>query len=243
MQIAAQNDQFPTLSPNAIFSELRELVKRPQDFEYLRQEAMGLYHNFEGLIEEVRKVWLESVEEEMRASLDLEQGAQLREFLGKYVYHTTHHVRGEKLRNRVTGKSEDPDAALMKEFEKLVHVPAGQELDFRKNIIARLGAWSIENPSRTKGAELPYAEIFPDLMEKLVGHYREAQNSKIRAMGALMLDVKEIETLTNAPEDTRQLSEARQMLVKVYKGLQEQFGYGPRGAQEALVELIKARYV
>jgi serine protein kinase len=243
LQITAQNDQFPTLSPNAIFAELRELVKRPQDFEYLRQESMGLYHNFEALIEEVRKVWLDWVEEEMRESLDLEQNHQLREFLKNYVFHTTHHVRGEKIRNRVTGKSEDPDASLMKEFEQLAAVPAGASAEFRKNIIARLGAWSVDNSKRIMGDELPYVEIFPDLMEKLVGHFRESQNSKIRSMGALVLDLKEIEALTHGPSDAQQLSESRQMLMKVYKGLQQRFGYGPKGAQEALVELIKARYV
>ena len=243
LQITAQNDQFPTLSPNAIFAELRELVKRPQDFEYLRQESMGLYHNFEGLIEEVRKVWLDWVEEEMRESLDLEQNHQLREFLKNYVFHTTHHVRGEKIRNRVTGKSEDPDASLMKEFEQLAAVPSGASAEFRKNIIARLGAWSVDNSKRIMGDELPYVEIFPDLMEKLVGHFRESQNSKIRSMGALVLDLKEIEAVTEASSDAQQLSESRQMLMKVYKGLQERFGYGPKGAQEALVELIKARYV
>jgi serine protein kinase len=243
LQITAQNDQFPTLSPNAIFAELRELVKRPQDFEYLRQESMGLYHNFEGLIEEVRKVWLDWVEEEMRESLDLEQNHQLREFLKNYVFHTTHHVRGEKIRNRVTGKSEDPDASLMKEFEQLAAVPSGASAEFRKNIIARLGAWSVDNSKRVMGDELPYVEIFPDLMEKLVGHFRESQNSKIRSMGALVLDLKEIEAVTEASSDAQQLSESRQMLMKVYKGLQERFGYGPKGAQEALVELIKARYV
>ncbi|MEO5667766.1 MAG: hypothetical protein ABIR96_06900, partial [Bdellovibrionota bacterium] len=243
LQITAQNDHFPTLSPNAIFAELRDLVKRPQDFEYLRQESMGLYHNFDGLIEEVRKVWLDWVEEEMRASLDMEQSHQLREFLKNYVYHTTHYVRDEKIRNRVTGKSEAPDASLMKEFENLAGVSVGMSGDFRKNIIARLGAWSVDNSSRVMGDELPYADIFPDLMEKLLGHYRESQNSKIRSMGALILDLKEIEALTHASSDQQQLSESRQMLIKVYKGLQTQFGYGPKGAQEALVELIKARYV
>jgi len=243
LQLTAQNDHFPTLSPNAIFAELRELVKRPQDFEYLRQESMGLYHNFEGLIEEVRKVWLDWVEEEMRACLDMEQSHQLREFLKNYVYHTTHHVRGEKIRNRHTGKSEEPDASLMKEFEALAAVSPGAAQDFRKNIIARLGAWSIDNATRVASDELPYPEIFPDLMEKLLSHFRETQNSKIRSMGALVLDLKEIEALMSANSEQEQLSESRHMLTKVYKGLQERFGYGPKGAQEALVELIKARYV
>ncbi len=242
MQLAAQNDAFPCLSPNAIFSELKALVKRPQDFEYLRQEPMGLYHNYDALIDEVRGVWLDLVEEEMRTCLNLEQSEQLQDFLGKYVFHSTHFVRDEKIRNRITGKSEDPDASLMKEFEELVGVTKGHELEFRKNIISRLGAWSVENPSRDSTGVLPYHSIFPDLMEKMIDHVRESQNSKIRTMGSLILDLKEFESLTKSSDDTRSLSESHQMLVKVYDGMQEKFGYGPKGAQEALVELIKTRY-
>jgi hypothetical protein len=33
------------------------------------------------------------------------------------------------------------------------------------------------------------------------------------------------------------------MAKKAYVGLQEKFGYGPLGAKEALVELLKNRYV
>ena len=39
------------------------------------------------------------------------------------------------------------------------------------------------------------------------------------------------------------MSEAAAMSVKAYTGLQSRFGYGPAGAKEALVELIKSRYL
>jgi len=243
IQLSAQNDSFPSLSPNSIFSELKDMVKRPQDFEYLRQESMGLYHNFEGLIDSCRDVWLDWVEEEMRQSLDLEEITQLSDFLEKYVYQSTHYVRGEKVRNKLTGKSDEPDASLLKEFEKLIGVGSGQEEEFRRNIIARLGAWSVDNSTRPKGEELPYAKIFPDLMERLQGHFREAQNSKIKGMGAILLNIRDIEGITNMSGDSTQLSESRQILLKVYKGMQDKFNYGPKGAFEALVDLIKARYV
>jgi hypothetical protein len=62
-------------------------------------------------------------------------------------------------------------------------------------------------------------------------------------MGALLLDIRDIESLTKANDVSTQLSESRQLLLKAYKGLQENFHYGPKGAFEALVALIKARYV
>ena len=242
LQLAAQNDNFASLSPNAIFEELRALVKRPQDFEYLRQEPMGMFHNYSALIDEVKSVWLDLVEEEMRTCLNLEQSDQLEEFLEKYVYHSTHFVRKEKVRNELTGKSEEPDASLMKEFEGLIGITNGQFEDFRKNIIARLGAWSVENTERDSSKDLPYPQIFPDLMEKLVEHVRESQNSKIKAMGALVLSTKNFEALVGSSTDTKSLSEAHEMLSKVYDGMQTKFSYGPNGTREALTELMKARY-
>jgi serine protein kinase len=243
LQIAAQNDQFPTLGPNAVFHELRQLVRRPMDFEYLRQEAVGGYHDFAGLIEKVRTEWMDWVEGEMRSSLDLEQEPQLLEFLTKYVYQATRFVRGEKVKNRITGQNEDADESLMREFERLVGTTSGEQ-DFRKNVIARMGAWAIENPAaNTAGGEVPYERIFPDLMDKLLGHHRESQNTKIRAMGALLLDVDSFDATLSANPDRRQLSESTRLALTAFEGMQKRFGYGPKGAQEVLIELIKDRFV
>jgi predicted Ser/Thr protein kinase len=242
LRLAAQNDDFPNLSPNAILHSLSEMIRRPQDFEYLRQESMGLYHNFSALIDETRKYWLDLVEEEMRTCLDLEQGDQLAEFLTKYVFHSTHFVRKEKVLNRITQKSEDPDQSLMQEFESLIGIPDSQSEEFRKNIISRLGAWSVENPGRNIDDDLPYKEIFPDLMDKLVDHMRETQNAKVRGIAKLILDTKDLRSLVASHADTQSLSESHQLLTKAYNAMQTQFGYGPLGAEEALTELMKVRY-
>lgn len=242
LRLAAQNDAFPNLSPNAVFNSLEEMIRRPQDFEYLRQEAMGLYHNFSALLTETKKHWLDLVEEEMRVCLDLEQSEQLDSFLEKYVFHSTHFVRKEKVLNRITQKSEGPDQSLMREFEGLIGIPESQAEDFRKNIISRLGAWSVDNPGRNQDDNLPYSDIFPDLMDKLVEHMRETQNSKVRGIAKLILDTKDLDSLIHTHADTQSLSETHQLLTKAFSEMQSRFGYGPKGAEEALTELMKARY-
>lgn len=244
IQLAAQNKNFQTVGPAAVFEELRGLVKKQADFEYLRQEAISGYHDYESLIETVKHEWLNWVEEEMRTVLEFEDLVQIRDFVGKYVFNVTRFVRGEKVKNKMTGQHEEPDQTLMKEFEGLAHV-TGDLTEFRKNIISRLGAWSVENlkdPSQAT-KELPWDKIFPDLMDKIQNHHREATNSKIKSMGKVILDTNSFDRIVDSDKnDIAALSEPIQWAIKAHKGLRSRFGYGPKSATEALMALIKARF-
>lgn len=238
LQAAAQNEYFSTLGPNAVFSELRKLVKRPMDFEYLRLEPNHGFHAFEDMIEVVRKRWLDLVDEEIRQVLGLQESKQFEDTLNRYITHITAKTRGERIRNRITGKDEAPDSDLMHEFETMM----GQTNDaeaFRKNLISRLGAWSVDNKGRDFTKGIPYGEVFPELIEKLENRHHQSQLGVIKSMAESMLDVDVL--ASNAKLNG--LSESAQLALKAYKGMQEKFGYGPRGAKEALVELMKSRYV
>ena len=239
LQAASQNEQFPTLGPNAVFAELRKLVKRPMDFEYLRLEPNHGYHAFEDMIDTVHGEWLTWVDREMRIALDMHDDRQFLETLSRYTTHITHQIRGERIKNRITGQNEVADQSLMKEFEEFVGLTGDAE-EFRKNLISRLGAWTIENPERDVNKVLPYDLIFPDLMDKLRNKHHEQQVAKIRAMGEFLIDIN---ALSSDTSKQKSLSESAEMAIKAYRGLQEKFGYGPAGAKEALVDLIKARYV
>ncbi len=243
IQSAAQNAQFVTLGPNAIFAELKKIVKRPMDFEYLRLEPNHGFHAFEDLIEIVNQEWLNWVDKEMRLCLELQNDALFIETLNKYMTHVTHHIRQEKIKNRITGKNENPDQDLMIEFENQVGA-SGDIEEFRKNLISRLGAWSIENSNYDKSKGLPYSVIFPDLLEKQHKKHHDAQISRIKAMGEVLIDSNSFATIDKqSPSQIETLSESKQMALKAYQGLQNKYGYGKIGAKEALVALMKARYV
>lgn len=240
LQLASQNDQYPTLGPHAVFAELKKLVKRPMDFEYLRQEPVQNYHDFEGMIQTTRQEWLNWVDREMRQSIELQDERQIKDFLVNYMRNATNYIQGEKTKNRVTGQHEGADANLMHEFEGLVGVSGNIE-EFRKNLISRLGAWSIENPNRNHSKALPYDEIFPDLVDKLRNRFEDAHIAQIRAMGAALLDVAAFDAALGS--QVSKMADATALAVKAYRGMQEKFGYGPNGAKEALVELVKSRYL
>lgn len=238
IQMAGQNEQYPTLGPHSIFAELRKMVKRPMDFEYLRLEPNQGYHAFEDLIEVARLEWLNWVDREMRLVLEMQNDQQFFDHLNRYMQNIIHYVKGEKMKNRHTGEAENPSQDFMQEFEQFIGV-SGEIDEYRKNLITRIGAWSLENTQRDKSKVLPFDSIFPDLMEKLRNRHHEQQVNKIKAMGELMIDVHSL----SAEKQGNGLSEAGEMALKAYRGLQERFGYGPLGAKEALIDLIKSRYV
>lgn len=242
LQLAAQNDEYPTLGPNAVFAEIRKLIQKPMDYEYLRIEPNQGYHDYEGLLMSVHKEWLDVVDREMMACLNLQRGTQIREFLTRYMLHVTHFVRNEKIRNRVTGQSESPDETLMKEFEENAGL-TGDPSELRKNLISRLGAWSLDQPKdRDASKALPYEQIFPDLIRKIQDRFRHEDRSKVQAMGGSILDVSTFESVV-AAKDPESLPEGAMLAARAYKGLQEHYGYGPIGAKEALVALVRDRYL
>jgi serine protein kinase len=238
VQAAAQNEQFTTLGPNALFFELKKMVKRPMDFEYLRLEPNHGFHAFEDMIEIVRHEWLTRVDHEMRIALGLQNDAQFADTVARYLGQVTANIRGEKVKNRITGRAEEPDKSFMDEFETFIGITTDQD-NFRKNLISRLGAYAIDHKDRDASQPLPYAKVFPDLLDKLHAKHHEQQVSKIKEMGEFLIDLRLLEKEIS----DESLSSAQAMAKKAYVGLQEKFGYGPLGAKEALVELLKNRYV
>ncbi len=240
LQMAAQNDQFPTLGPGAVFAELDKLIRRPLDFEYLRIEPNQGYHDYEGMLKLVRQEWLNLVDREMEACLELDRKDQINESLERYVRNVMANVRKEKVKNRITGQFEEVDESLMTEFENFISVTDNRE-DYRRNLISRLGAWSIENPGRAAGGQaLPYDKIFTDIVKRLRAKFHEQHVAKIRTMGALFVETAgfDVEALKKRPST----NEAEGLAIRVFEGMQAKFGYGPAGAKEALTELIRSRY-
>ena len=71
---------------------------------------------------------------------------------------------------------EDPDFALIGEFEKIVDAPseAGEQDAFRQNTISQVGVWSLDHPKE----KVVYASVFPEFWRKMEKHYYESKKSR-----------------------------------------------------------------
>ena len=224
---AAQNTDFKALTPLAIFKELEAFTKRVSEYEFLRQEVKDGYHDAAGLIKVVQEAYLDILDHEVRDSMGLYDQKQWEDFIRRYVHHVSHLLKGEKVRNTITGQAEEPDHTLLREFEKIVSAPTAEKdlLRFRQNIISQVGAYSLEN----KQTPVVYQKVFPEYWSKLEKHFFEGQKSLLKQMQAALMR-----------KDTS--SEGGKLALETLKNLQEKYGYPEEAASDLISFLLSRRY-
>jgi serine protein kinase len=229
---SAQNQRSSCISPLALFDEMEELCKAVTVYEFLKQEPQpGGYHENRKFIQIVQGHYLDAVDDEMRDSMGLVEEKQYAQLFERYLTHVSHWVKKEKIRNLVTGRHEEPDEALMTEVEKTLGVAPKRD-EFRREIIARVGAWSLDHPK----AKPVYAEVFPKLFATIRESYYEQRKKQLQKLGQELLVY-----VTDGPDAVTD-SDTRHHVAAALKTLKERYGYCEKCAKEAVSLLLKQRY-
>jgi serine protein kinase len=229
---SAQNPRFPCISPLALFEEMEELCKAVTVYEFLKQEPQpGGYHENRKFIQIVQGHYVDQVDDEMRDSMGLVEEKEYTTLFERYITHVSHWVNKEKLRNPVTGRHEEPDEALMNEVEKTLGVAPKRD-EFRREVIARIGAWSLDHP-KTKPV---YSEVFPKLFATIREAYYEQRKKQLQRLGQELLVY-----VTDGPQAVGD-ADVRSHVAGALKILHDRYGYCDRCAKEAVSLLLKQRY-
>ncbi len=229
---AAQARGTACLTPRAVLEELTALCRDKTVHEFLQQEVVDGYHDHEEFVRVVEAEYLDRLDEEIRDSMGLVSEAQYRELFQRYVMLVSHWVKGEKVRNRVTGDFELPDEPRMVELEKIV-MPGGEDRGaFRRGLISAVGAFRLDHPD---AAEIDYGAIFPDLFRRLRDHtYEERKRQLHRSKEQL---------LRYLSDDRSTLDEkARRQVEATLGNLRARYGYCESCAQDAILFLMRRRY-
>jgi serine protein kinase len=231
---AAQSPKFRCLSPFAVFDELEDLVRSVSLYEFLKQEPMsGGYHENRKFIHQVRDRLLDRVDDEVRTSMGLVEERRYIEQFERYLSHVSHWVRKEKLRNPVTGDDEDPDQDFMNDIERMLDIGSadGRREEFRREVIAKVGAWSLGHP----GKRPDYEAIFPSP----IAHLREAfftdRKKQIRKINEDLLVY-----LVDGPGQLQ--GDALEAVTSTLGTLKSRFGYCEHCAKDAIIALVRKRY-
>jgi predicted Ser/Thr protein kinase len=96
-------------------------------------------------------------------------------------------IKGEKVRNPMTGDYEDPDVRLMEEVEVLLQSadPAEQ---LRHSLINRIAAWAIDHPGMTLDNGVVFAEQIRRVRQAVFSERREAVARLTRDVIVLLRD-------------------------------------------------------
>ena len=226
-----------------LFDELRQYLEDRINHRWMMLEAQAGFHKLVGegsITEQAFERWLDLSDLEVRSALGLVDEARYLELFRKYIFHASHHVKGERIFDQVTGQLRDPDEKFMRELEKSMDGNAGP--NFRKDILGRIGAWALSHPKE----EPAYDRIFPDYFGRMRDDYYRQQKETVRKGIQYMLEL-----LSNDKAGELDLSAAER--DKAQRALESLLGAGEPGTdrrdrhtrdslKETLVQLSKHRY-
>lgn len=220
-----------------VLDYLKDVSEKKSDFDFLNIGAQGDYHNPKKFLYLVEQHSLNQFDIELRDSLGLVDNRSYEEYISKYVMHINAMIKGEKLKNPVIGKFEDPDKYFIKEFESNIHLKEEPEA-FRSHILSKLGAYSLDNP----GKEIIYTNVLEGITKQLKESFRNEQKKIIKNIGkSLMFYMRELEDDEEGKRSGLS-DEGRAQIEGVLEQLHEKFGYTKMGAITSLKHLLKKRY-
>ena len=228
---AAQNPKFACVSPFALLEELEELVRGVSVYEFLKQEPLpGGYHENRKFIFQVRDRLLDRIDDEVRTAMGLVDERRYIDQFDRYVSFVSHWIRKEKVTNPITGRDEDPDEEFMGEVERVLQMQSRHE-EFRREVIAKIGAWSIDHLRQKPDLE----KIFPRQIADLREAFFVERKKQIRRINEDLLVY-----LTDGPEKMPpdQMAAARTTL----SNLRGRYGYCEHCAKDAILVLVRKRY-
>jgi len=228
--------QLPTarcLTPHVVLEELQALCRDKTVHEFLQQEVVDGYHDHEAFVRVAEAEYLDVIEEEIRDSMGMVSESQYRELFTRYVTLVSHWVKGEKVRNKVTGEYEPPAEDRMVEFEKIVMPSGDDRASFRRGLIASIGAYRLDHPDVTQ--EIDYVAIFPDLFRHLRDHYFEERKRQLRRSRENVLRYLSDERASLDDKARRQVEETLRVM-------RDRYGYCESCAQDAILFLLRRRY-
>ena len=231
---AAQNTKWKCISPFAVLEELEELVRATSMYEFLRQEPMpGGFHDPPKFINQVFERLIDRIDNEVRTSMGLVEERRYLDQFERYATQVSHWIKHEKFRNPVTGKDEEADEELMADMERTLHVEASgnKVADFRREIISKIGAWSVDHPDERPDYEKIFARLLVELREAFFTERRKV---------VLKINQDILIYLVDGPGRMQpDHAEAAQLTLNTLKS---RFGYCEHCAKDAVLALVRKRY-
>jgi serine protein kinase len=147
------------ISPRYVQDKISNaLVAHPEaqsinPFMVLNELEAGLKHHslitneetkqeYRELLSVVKEEYENVVKNEVQRAIAADEDA-LKRLCGNYLDNVKAYTQKEKVKNRFTGKNEDPDERLMRSIEEKIDIPDSRKDDFRREIMNHIGALAI----------------------------------------------------------------------------------------------------
>ncbi len=124
------------------FMVLNELEKGLKSHSLIANE--DLRKHYQGLIGIVKSEYDELVKNEVQRAISADEEAIAR-LCANYIDNVRAYLMKQKVKNKYTGKDEEPDERLMRSIEEKIDISDGRKDDFRREILNFIGHLALEN--------------------------------------------------------------------------------------------------
>jgi serine protein kinase len=139
---------------NALVSHQAQLEKAINPFMVMNELEGGLTHHslitdeelkkeYKELLAVVREEYEDILKGEVQRAISADEDA-IKRLATNYIESVRAYTQHERVRNRYTGRDEDPDERLMRSIEEKIDIPDSRKDDFRQEIMNYIGALSLD---------------------------------------------------------------------------------------------------
>ncbi|HKI19202.1 MAG TPA: serine protein kinase, partial [Isosphaeraceae bacterium] len=156
----AEREGMHGISPRYVQDKISNaLVAHPNErsinpFMVLNELEAGLKHHslinsdetrkhYRHLLSLVKEEYEDIVKNEVQRAIAADEDALTR-LCGNYIDNVKAYTQREKIRNKYTGQTEEPDERLMRSIEEKIDIPESRKDDFRREIMNYIGALALD---------------------------------------------------------------------------------------------------
>jgi serine protein kinase len=139
---------------NSLVSQQAQQDKCINPFMVLNELESGLDHHslisdedikkrYRDLLSKVRDEYEDILKGEVQRAISADEDA-VKRLAANYIENVRAYTQHEKVRNKYTGKDEEPDERLMRSIEEKIDIPESRKDDFRQEIMNYIGALALD---------------------------------------------------------------------------------------------------
>jgi serine protein kinase len=139
---------------NALVSHQAQMEKAINPFMVMNELEGGLTHHslitdeelkkeYKELLAVVREEYEDILKGEVQRAISADEDA-IKRLAANYIENVRAYTQHERVRNRYTGRDEDPDERLMRSIEEKIDIPDSRKDDFRQEIMNYIGALALD---------------------------------------------------------------------------------------------------
>jgi serine protein kinase len=139
---------------NSLVSDQAIQEKGINPFMLLNELEAGLSHHsliadeevkkqYKELLNVVREEYEDILKAEVQRAISADEDA-IKRLATNYIENVRAYTQREKVRNKYTGKDEEPDERLMRSIEEKIDIPDSRKDDFRQEIMNYIGALALD---------------------------------------------------------------------------------------------------